>query len=142
MSNITEILKSAIELGACEKSSAATNWKSLCWLLFSPQGMEFCSKHNFPSLEQFRDMERDSLADFCVFIDSGKLSRANDSCIALVGDTRGELVFDDNSKVHKVIVMHGAEAFIVARNHAVVRLCVIGNNKVDIHRDKTAVVLR
>ena len=111
MSTITDILKTAINLGACEKSSTATDWKSLCWLLFSPQGVEFCEKHNFPSIEQFRELESENLSDFGVFIDKGKISRINDSCIALVGNTRGELVFDDNTKVHKVIVMHGAEAF-------------------------------
>ena len=142
MSTITDILKTAINLGACEKSSTATDWKSLCWLLFSPQGVEFCEKHNFPGIEQFRELESENLSDFGVFIDKGKISRINDSCIALVGNTRGELVFDDNTKVHKVIVMHGAEAFIVARNYAVVRLYNIGDNKVDVHRQATAVVLR
>lgn len=141
MSSVTDILKSAIDLGACEKSSKVTDWKSLCWLLFSPQGVEFCENNNFPSIEQFRGLDND-LTDFGVYVDKGKVSRVNDSCIALIGNTRGELVFDDNTKVHKVIVMHGAEAFIVARNYAVVRLYNIGDNKVDIHRQATAVVLR
>ena len=141
MSSVTDILKSAIDLGACEKSSKATDWKSLCWLLYSPQGVEFCENNNFPSIEQFRGLESD-ITDFGVYVDKGKISRVNDSCIALIGNTRGELVFDDNTKVHKVIVMHGAEAFIVARNYAVVRLYNIGDNKVDIHRQATAVVLR
>lgn len=142
MSTITEILTSAIQQGACEKATKATDWKTLCWLLFSPQGAEFVERHNFPSIEQFRAIDNEHIADFGVYVDKGKISRANDSCIALIGDTRGELVFDDNTKVHKVIVMHGAEAFIVVRNYAVVRLYNIGNNKVDINRQDRAVVLR
>lgn len=142
MFSVNELLQKAIDLGACEKSSKATDWKSLCWLLFTPQGVEFCEKHNFPSIDHYRALECDKLTDFGVYIDKGKVSRNNDTCIALIGDTRGELVFDDPSKIHKVIVMHGAEAFIVVRNYAVVRLYNIGDNKVDIHREKTAVVLR
>lgn len=142
MSSVSDILKSAIEQGACEKASKATDWKTLAWLLFSPQGVEFCETHNYPSLEQFRDISNEDIEQFGVYVDKGIVKGENARCTALIGNTRGELVFDDNTKVHKVIVMHGAEAFIVARNYAVVRLINIGNNKVDIHRHNTAVILR
>lgn len=142
MITVNEILISAIQQGACEKTSKATDWKSLAWLLFSPQGIEFCEKNNFPSLEQFSEIATEDSEQYGVYINKGKVRAENARFIALVGKTRGELVFDDNTKVHKVIVMHGAEAFIVARNYAVVRLYNIGGNKVDIHREKTAVIMR
>lgn len=141
MITVNDILKSAITQGACEKSSKATDWKSLVWLLFSPQGIEFCEDHNFPSLEQFQEIADEDSVQHGLYIDKGVV-KVDNSNIALVGNTRGEMVFDDASRVHKVIVMHGAEAFIVARNYAVVRVYNIGNNKIDIHRDKTAVILR
>ena len=59
-----------------------------------------------------------------------------------MGETKGTLVFDDNTKVHKVILMHGAKAFIVARNYAVVRLINIGNCEVNIYKDTTSVILK
>lgn len=141
MITVTDILRSAIEQGACEKTSKATDWKSLAWLMLTPQGVEFCEKNNFPSLEQFQEIADEDSVQHGVYIDKGVV-KSDNTDIVLVGDTRGEMVFDDNSRVHKVIVMHGATAFIVARNFAVVRVWNIGNNKVDIHRDKTAVVLR
>lgn len=131
----------AIDLGACEKTSSVSSWKTLSWLFFSPQGVEFCSKNNFPTLSMFRKMD-DEIASNCIFVDKGVINRSNDSSIAIVGDTDARLTFDDPTKVHKVIVMHGARVFIVARNYAVVRLINIGDNKVAYSKDNTAVILK
>ena len=139
--NIDRIMHEAIDLGACEKSGSVSNWKTLAWLFFSPQGMEFCARHNFPTLEMFRRMDEE-IASNCIFVDAGEIQRNNDAAIALVGDTDARLVFDDSTKVHKVIVMHGARVFIVARNYAVVKLINVGENKVAISKDSSSVILR
>ena len=131
----------AIDLGACEKTNNVSSWKTLSWLFFSPQGIEFCSKNNFPTLSMFRQMD-DEIASNCIFVDKGVINRSNDSSIAVIGDTDARLTFDDPTKVHKVIVMHGARVFIVARNYAVVRLVNIGDNKVAYSKDNTAVILK
>lgn len=138
---INEIMHEAIDLGACEKTNNVSSWKTLAWLFFSPQGMEFCAKNNFPTLSMFRKMD-DEIASNCVFVDAGLVQRNNDSSIALIGDTDARLVFDDPTKVHKVVVMHGATVFIVARNYAVVKLVNIGNNKVSVSKDSSSVILR
>ena len=131
----------AIDLGACEKTSSVSSWKTLAWLFFSPQGVEFCQKNNFPTLSMFRKMDEE-IASNCIFVDKGVINRSNDSSIAVIGDTDARLTFDDPTKVHKVIVMHGARVFIVARNYAVVRLVNIGDNKVSVSKDSSAVILR
>lgn len=141
MKAIDEILQKALRLGACNKSNGVTDWKTLVWLFFSPQGIEFCEKNNFPTLEMFKGI-RENVESFNVFVNSGIQKRSNDTYIGLIGDTEGELYFDDNTKVHKVVVMHGAKAKIIIRNYAVVRLYNIGDNDVKIHKDKTSVVLR
>lgn len=138
---VSKIMSEALKNGACSKSNGVSDWKTLCWLFFTPQGMEFCEKNNFPDLQMFREMD-ERIGDYGVFVDKGKVKRNNDACIALIGDTDAELVFDDNTKVHKVILMHGARAFIVARNYAVVRLVNIGGCKVGINKDKTSVILK
>lgn len=141
MKAIDEILHEALQLGACNKSNGVTDWKTLVWLFFTPQGIEFCQKNNFPTLEMFRDI-KEEVEGFNVFVDAGVQKRSNDSCVALIGPkTKGELVFDDNTKVHKVIVMHGAKLDIVLRNYAVVRLINIGDCEVRKHRDKTSIIL-
>lgn len=139
---INEIMHEAIDLGACEKTNSVSSWKTLAWLFFSPQGIEFCQKNNFPTLSMFRQMD-DEIASNCVFVDAGVVQRNNDSAIAIIGNTDARLVFDDPTKVHKVIVMHGARVFIVARNYAVVKLVDIGDdNKVFVNKDNTAVILK
>lgn len=138
---IKDIMHEAIDLGACEKTSSVSSWKTLAWLFFSPQGVEFCQKNNFPTLSMFRKMDEE-IASNCIFVDKGVINRSNDSSIAVIGDTDARLTFDDPTKVHKVIVMHGARVFIVARNYAVVRLINIGDNKVAYSKDNTAVILK
>lgn len=141
MISVAEIMEQALKNGACGKSKGVSDWKTLCWLFFTPQGTEFCEENNFPSIEDFREMAT-NISDFGVFVDKGKIIRSNDGNVALIGNTYGELVFDDNTKVHKVVLMHGAKAFIIARNYAVVRLINIGDCEVNIHKDKSSVILK
>lgn len=137
---IEDILQRAISLGACSKSNGVTDWKTLTWLFFSPQGYEFCENNNYPTIEMFREI-KEEVSQYNVFVDAGTQKRNNDSCVALIGKTKGELYFDDNTKIHKVILMHDASADIVVRNYAVVRLINIGNCNVRVHKDKTSIIL-
>lgn len=140
MRTANDIVKSASLLGACAKSDGVSDWRSLVWLFFSPQGREFCENNNFPSLEMFQDM-KDKVSDYGVFVDAGNISRQNDANIGLVGETTAALTFDDNTKVHKVLLMHGAKARIKATGYAVILLVNIGNCEVEIDKDKTVVIL-
>lgn len=138
---IDEIMKSAALLGACSGSGKVSDWKSLVWLFFSPQGREFCEEKNFPELPMFREMKRHGISELGVFVDEGNVCRSNYKDIALVGDTCGELKFDENNVVHKIILMHGAKARIKASNYAVLLIVNIGGCEVEIDKDKTVVVL-
>lgn len=137
---IEDIMKSARLCGACTGSGKVSDWRSLVWLFFSPQGREFCEEKNFPSLSMFRHMKT-NVEPFGVFVDAGRVVRSNDNDIALVGDTFGELTFDDNNVVHKVVLMHGAKARIKASNYAVLLIVNVGGCEVAIERDETVVVL-
>ena len=141
MNTVKEIMMAALQKGACDKSYGVSDWKTLVWLFFTPQGIEFCEKNNFPPIETFREMSND-IANYCVFVDTKNVKRSNDTNIALIGNTNAELVFYDNTRVHKVILMHGARAIIVARNYAVIRLINIRNCHVEINKDKTSVILK
>ena len=133
-------MKSARLCGACTGSGKVSDWRSLVWLFFSPQGREFCEEKNFPSLSMFRHMKT-NVEPFGVFVDAGRVVRSNDKDIALVGDTCGELAFDDNGVVHKVVLMHGAKAHIKARNYVVLLIVKVGGCEVTIDKDETVVVL-
>lgn len=137
---VSDVMKSAIELGACNKSGKATDWKSLCWLFFTPQGREFCENNNFPSLEIFRQM-KPHVAAYGVFVDAGEIMLKNNSNVGIIGHTRATLEYDDNTSVHKIIAMHDAELTIKASNYAVINLTNVGNCKVTIINDGTARIL-
>lgn len=140
MKTVKEIMQSASLRGACAKSNGVSDWKSLTWLFFTPQGREFCEENNFPSLEMFQGM-KENVSEYGVLVDAGRVSRRNDANVGLVGDTSAELVYDDNTVVHKVILMHGAKAKIKASRYAVILLVNIGNCEVEIEKDQTVVVL-
>ena len=138
--NVTDIMREALDLGACSKSNAVTDWRTLAWLFFSPQGEEFCAEKNFPDINTFR-LIAENVKDFNVYVDAGKLKRINDKNIAVIGDTEAELTYTDNTSVHKVYAMHGAKVNIIARNYAVVKV-VNTDGDVRVNKDKTSVILK
>ncbi len=140
MKTVNEIMQSASLLGACAKSNGVSDWRSLTWLFFTPQGREFCEDNNFPSLEMFRGI-RDNISEFNILVDAGNVSRENDVNVGLIGNTSGQLVYNDNTVVHKVVLMHGAKARIKASDYAVILLVNVGNCEVEIEKDNTVVIL-
>lgn len=118
MIEVKDILNKAIGLGACAQSGKATDWKSLVWLFFSPQGCEFCRDNNYPSLEMFRSM-KDNIEPFGVHIEENIKAVNEDK--AIIGGT-AELVYHGIDKVYKVIIMYGGNVRIKVGNYAVIRI--------------------
>ena len=108
MIRVKDILNSAIGLGACSQSSKATDWKSLVWLFFSPQGREFCRDNNYPSLEMFRLM-KGNVESFGVHIEEDVKAVNEDK--AIIGGI-AEVVFYGVDRAYKVIIMHGGNVRI------------------------------
>lgn len=134
---VNEIMKRAIELGACEKSGKATDWKSLAWLFFSPQGREFCKQHNFPSLDTFRDM-KGKVEHLGVHIDESIETRNVD--VALIGEGKSVLNFSGTEKPYRVILMHGAQAEVHAGMYSVVKVENISGDY-EVFNDGTATII-
>lgn len=140
---IKKITRAAAALGACSKSGAATDWGSLAWLFFSPQGREFCGKHSFPDLSLWREIKGACDAEkYGVYIDAGHIHVHDRENVALIGRTHATLHFSRPDRAHRVIVMHGAGVTIKARNYAVVNLVKVGaDTEARIDKDETSVVL-
>lgn len=139
METVNDIIKSALSLGACSVSNGVKDWKSLVWLFFSPQGREFCEENNFPSLGMFRGMAG-YVRPYGVYVDSGQVDITNPGKMAVIGDTEAVITIDDNTMAHKVILMHGARARIVASNYTVILITNIGC-EIEIEKDETVVIL-
>lgn len=134
---VNQILRNAVKLGACEASGKATDWKSLAWLFFSPQGVEFCRKHNYPSLDVFRQMDG-VISSLGVYVDDA--CNATNEDVALVGESQSELHFSGTDRPYKVILMHGAKAKIYAGMYAVVKIENI-SGEYEVFNDGTAMIL-
>lgn len=118
MIEVKEILNRAIGLGACSQSSKATDWKSLVWLFFSPQGCEFCRENNYPTLDMFRSI-KGNVEPYGVNVEEDVKAVNKDK--AIIGGT-AELSYHGIDKVYKVIIMHGGNVQIKIGNYAVVRI--------------------
>ena len=137
MISVKEIMQKAIGLGACTQSGKATDWKSLVWLFFSPQGREFCKENNYPSIELFRSMAQ-YVEPYGVYVE--KPVEKHNEDVALIGEAESTLRYDGVEKAYKVILMHGAKATIHVSNYAVVMLENI-SGRYEIINDGTAEVL-
>lgn len=136
---VKDVIKEAARLGACAQSGKATDWKSLVWLFFSPQGREFCRENNYPGIEMFRAM-KEHVRPYGVHVEEAAFTSNED--VALVGDAgrTSRLSFSGVEKAYKVILMHGAKAVIHVGRYAVVRLENI-SGEYEIMNDGTGEVL-
>lgn len=137
---VNRLIRAALAKGACSGSDKVSDYKSLVWMLFSPQGREFCEENNFPALSDLEAIKAE-VEPYGVFVNSGYVHRNNQPHIALMGDTEATLEYSDVSQVYKIILMHGAKAKIKASNYAVLQITNIGGCKVEIEKDKTVVIL-
>lgn len=136
MNNITKILyEKALALNACDKFSGKENEKELIGLFFTPQGLEFCGKNNFPSMEDFRYFSKLSAQRQGIYVNAGPVSVNNKAQVAVVGDTEARLTYSDGSKRHIVVLMHGAKAHITATDFAVVFVYDFGGEVIKVTKD-------
>lgn len=134
------IIHSAYALGACDKLSKVTDYRSLITAFFSPQGQEFCQKHNYPSIDVWRSIQQD-LRPFNIYLDQGEVRIRGEKQICLIGGTTAHIEVSGVRHVHTVILMHGANADISASNYAVLKVVNISGGRICIHKDKTVVEL-
>lgn len=137
---INDIVQQAVTIGACGKVEKISDYRSLVSVFFSPQGIEFCEKNNYPNLETFRAI-KERVISRGVYIDKGNISLKGKRHICLVGNTHACIDISGIQCVHTVILMHGATATINAYNYAVIKVVNISGGAVEINKDKTVVEL-
>lgn len=118
MIEVKDILSMAEQLGACSQSGKATDWKSLAWLFFSPQGREFCKDRRFPSLKLFQQI-KDKVELYGVYVEKD-VKLVNEDAAIISGTA--ELTYHGPAKAYKVIIMHGSSVKIRIGAYAVVRV--------------------
>lgn len=132
-----EFFKIANRLGACRLLHGTESKEELMRLLLTSQGTEFCTKNNFPSMEQLREFRGEKAESMGIYIDTD-VELTNPVKVFLAG-SKAILHFDTIGR-YNVILMHGAEAEIHASNYAVVFVKNAGG-EVKIDKDNTALIL-
>jgi hypothetical protein len=140
MTKEQQIYSQAKRLGVCDLMKGGENTDDLMELFFTPQGIEFCSEYNFPSMEALMPFRGTQAARGGFYIDT-PVKLKNPNRVALFGkDTVAELEYDDVSQRHEVVVMHGAKAIIKASGYAVVFVANV-SGKVETEITESAMIL-
>jgi len=137
--SVDAIREMALQTGACKKINRVQDFPELIKLMFTPQGIEFCQDHNFPSVEVFRK-NRDSLERLGVYVDAGNIALKGKEYVCIVGDTDATIEAAGTKFIHTIILMHGARAKITAKDYAVLNIVRIGG-EYSIKKDGTVIVL-
>lgn len=108
-------------LGACSAFSEAKSVKEIVDELFTPQGVEFCLKLRFPTLDVFRQFDKEEVKQYGVYIDCGEIELADPKRSFLVGNTKAT-VKCTKTQSNSIYLMHGASVSVVASGFAIVRV--------------------
>lgn len=139
---VNQVMNMAIAKGACSESGKASDWKSLAWLLFTPQGREFCKENSFPSIETWREIKDSMKGELPVRIDCGIIYEEDQKELALVGNTHADLSYSGSKVKYNLIVMHGAKARVYIKEWAVLHIVSIGSGcEVEVINDGTGVIV-
>lgn len=119
MVNAQDILAKAKRYGVCSMLTGEETTEQLMKLVFTPQGVEFCTKFKFPDLNTLRQYKGEQAQSSGIYVDTDvELDDPEDVLIA--GDAVARLNYKDYSMSHHVIAMHGAKVVIKASGYVAV----------------------
>lgn len=134
-----KLYNEAKKFGVCSLLTGKETTAELMRLIFTPQGIEFCTKFNFPDINTFLQYKGTEAKQNGIYIDTDTKLH-NVEHVLLVGNTNAVLTYDDPTKSHHVILMHGAKAKIKASGYAVVFVNNAGG-EIDTQTNDNALIL-
>ena len=130
----------AEKLGACSMFTGNEDLEELVKLMFTPRGVEFMTKYNFPDLETFRKFKKYHPERFGVYIDCGKISLTEIRRAFLVGNTSATANYRETAG-NRLYLMHGATASVTASGYSVVKVEKDASSNIDCSINDHAKVL-
>lgn len=118
---LKEIYQDGKALGACSAFSEAKTVKEIVDELFTPQGIEFCLKLRFPTLDVFRQFDKEEVKQYDVYIDCGEIELIDPQRAFLVGNTKATIKCAKTQN-NSIYLMHGASVSVIASGFAIVRV--------------------
>ncbi|MCM1166761.1 MAG: hypothetical protein NC401_12215 [Ruminococcus sp.] len=111
----------ADKIDACDIFSGDETLPELIDKIFTPQGREFMTSFGFPDIETFRRFIPYHPEQYGVFIDASEIAITDVSRVCLIGNTSARLNYA-KTQGNTVILMHGANADIIAAGYSVVKV--------------------
>lgn len=125
---------------ACSMFKGTETIEDALKLFLSPQGIEFCTKHSFPTIEMCRRFKGHVASSLGIYVEED-VKVQNRPLVILVGNCRAELEYNIPGKRYQVVLMHGATAHIKASNWSVVFVNKDGGGEASIETCEHAKVL-
>lgn len=125
---------------ACSMFKGTETLEETLKLFLSPQGIEFCTKRSFPTMEMCRRFKGPTAANLGIYVEEN-VKVLNRPLVILVGNCRAELEYSIPGERYQVVLMHGATAHIKASNWAVVFVNKDGGGETTIEISEHAKVL-
>ena len=111
----------AQKLRICTMFHGDETLEELVELLFSPQGIEFATSFDFPTLSIFKQFKKYDTNQLGVYIDAGNITLEEEHRVLLVGNTTATLKYSQ-TRANKVCALHGAKVHIEAAGFSVVKV--------------------
>ena len=138
--NLSDICKTeAISLGLCSQWAEEWEDNSTKDVLIDKylRGIDFCLKHNFPSVDFIKEKFGEAASNRGIFCDQS-IVRRNDKMLVLLGNCTCSLVMD--GRIGEVYIRHGSELTLTAQNGAKVWINALDFSKVKIKTDEQSKV--
>ena len=124
----------------CSMFKGTETLEQVLKLFSSPQGIEFCTKRSFPTIEMCRKFKGPTAENLGIYVEED-VKIQNRPLVILVGNCRAELEYSIPGERYQVVLMHGATAHIKASNWAVVFVNKDGGGEATIEISEHAKVL-
>ena len=119
---LKKVYEQGVALGACDSFTEAENIREIIEMLFTPQGVEFCLKRGFPTIEMFRQLGAiEDTKPMGVYIDCGEIILTDPQQVFLVGHTFARITYQ-KTQGNTLYLMHGAEATITTDGYSVTHI--------------------
>lgn len=109
-------------------------------LMKSPQGIEFCTTHNFPSLPLLRLYGSYTPQEYGIYIDAGEIYLKDPTNVILAGNTFAKIECKATQS-HRVTLLQGATADVLAGGWAVVKINAALQTEINTHASEHAKII-
>lgn len=116
-------MEAASKYEACTMFKGTEDLDGMIDLMFTAQGIEFCTRAGFPAMdvfEQFLKTDPETLKKRGIYVNCGRISLCDPKDVYLIGNTSAEIKTRETA-LNRVVCLHGAKAAVIAGGYSVVK---------------------